>query len=94
MNNQNQTPKEADTPEKQERNRKVMRIASIILIIAVVAALIVSGASRKKTDMTVETGLPDGCKPGYLFSETTGKPCPKDEVAGIYLRRHCPHVWW
>ncbi len=78
----NNTPKEAQTSDVRKKN--ILKIAGAILLIVVIAALLGRGTSQKKAaDQAVDTGMPDGCKPGYLFSETTGKPCPKDESAVV-----------
>lgn len=64
-----------ETPEK---NRKIGRIVAVTVAVIVIAALIVGGA-RKGEAPTVTGDMPEGCKPGFLFSETTGKPCPQPE---------------
>ena len=66
-----------ETPEK---NRKIGRIIAVVVAVVVIAALVVGG-TRKSEETAVTTDLPEGCKPGYLFSETTGKPCPQPEAA-------------
>ncbi len=75
----NQTPKEAQTPEA--RTKKGRRIAIVLIVLIVIGALASNGVFQKKDSTTDSTsnGLPEGCKPGYLFSETTGKPCPQPE---------------
>jgi cell division septation protein DedD len=68
---------------EENKNRKIGRIIAIIVAVIVIGALIVGGA-RKKTDSSdVSSGLPEGCKPGFLFSETTGKPCPQTETPSV-----------
>lgn len=80
--NQNNGPKQA-TVVNGDQNKNFMRIAAIVVILVIVAALV--GNGKWKTNKALEDtsnevstseNLPDGCKPGYLFSETTGKPCP------------------
>lgn len=78
MDNENQAPKEANTQEKQDRNRKGMRIAGGILLLIVIAALIGNGKMKQSSDTVTRTGTED-CKPGDLFSQSTGKPCPQPE---------------
>jgi hypothetical protein len=70
-----------ETNTEENNNRKVGRIIAIIVAVLVIAALIVGGM-KKKTDTATDTtaALPEGCKPGFLFSETTGKPCPQTET--------------
>lgn len=77
---ENNTPKEANMVEKQGRNRKMLRVAGIIIILGIIAALIGNGF-LKRTAAPMEGDVPAGCKPGDLFSETTGKPCPQQEVS-------------
>lgn len=69
-------------PENSDSNRNIMR--SIGIVLAVIIILVVFGILPKKNkteqkDTNTPAGqeLPEGCKPGYLFSETTGKPCPQ-----------------
>ncbi len=77
---ENNTPKQAQTADTRKKN--ILKIAGAIFIVVVIAALIGRGAQTKKaTEQAIDTGMPEGCKPGFLFSETTGKPCPKDETA-------------
>lgn len=61
----------------EQKNGKTGRIIAVVVAVLVIAALIVGTAQRKKNATeTPEAAMPEGCKPGYLFSETTGKPCP------------------
>ena len=78
-NPNNQTPKEAQTPET--RTKKGRRIAIVLIVLIVIGALASNGMLGKKNAAvdTTSNGLPEGCQPGYLFSETTGKPCPQPE---------------
>jgi len=66
-----------ETNTDEAKNRKTGRIIATVVAVLVIIALVIGGA-RKKTDAPVTIGdtLPEGCKPGFLFSETTGKPCP------------------
>lgn len=75
---ENNTAKEAQTSDTRKKN--IIKIAGAILIIVVIAAIIGRGTSKAPVQQPADAGMPDGCKPGYLFSETTGKPCPKDET--------------
>jgi len=63
---------------EENKNRKIGRIIAVIVAVIVVIALIVGGASKSDTASTGTNELPEGCKPGFLFSETTGKPCPQE----------------
>lgn len=60
------------------KNRKIGRVIAVIVAVIVIAALIIGGGRTSETVSTAD-GLPEGCKPGFLFSETTGKPCPQEE---------------
>lgn len=64
----------------ESKNRKVGRIIAVIVAVVVIVALIVGGSTKKEDTVTKGTELPEGCKPGYLFSETTGKPCPQTDT--------------
>jgi hypothetical protein len=79
-----------------------MRIAGGILLLIVIAALIGNGKMKQSSDTVTRTGT-EGCQPGYLFSETTGKPCPQPEenkvadeqtASCICIRRSYPSLWW
>lgn len=74
---ENNTPKEANTVEKHERNRRILRVAGIIIILGIIA--LIGNGFLKRTAAPMEGDVPAGCKPGDLFSETTGKPCPQPE---------------
>lgn len=68
------------TPQK---NRKFINIAIAIIVLVVIGALVSNGKWKKRPDidssgLSTQTELLEGCKPGYLFSETTGKPCPAE----------------
>ncbi len=70
-----------NNPQNQAptKSHKIINIAIIVIVLVIIAALIGNGKWKKNTDTAVsndQTTLPEGCKPGYLFSETTGKPCP------------------
>ncbi len=71
----NNTPKEANMVEKQERNRKMLRVAGIVIILVIIAALVGNGSLKRSVAPTMDN-VPVDCKPGDLFSQTTGKPCP------------------
>lgn len=73
MDNSNQAPKEAQTPEV--RNRKGLRVAIIVIILIIVAAAI--GNSKWKASKSSDDAVLSDCKPGDLFSQSTGKPCPQ-----------------
>lgn len=75
----NQAPKEAQTPEN--RTKRGRRIAIVLIVLVVIGALASNGTfgTKKAAVDTTSNGLPEGCQPGYLFSETTGKPCPQPE---------------
>ncbi len=81
MNNENNNQQNGQTGDTQDRNKKIMRGVGVVLIIVVIAAL-ASGkwtktGTKDATDGAVVTQeMPEGCKPGFLFSETSGKPCP------------------
>ncbi len=93
-NNQNNNQNQNNQPKQpvktvvvnNDNNRNFMRIAGIVVIIVVLLALASNGKWMKKgandSDKNVSTlsDMPEGCKPGYLFSETTGKPCPTDDA--------------
>lgn len=72
------------------KGRKPIIITVIIIILVIAGALLSNGTWKKSSDATNdpiilanENGLPEGCKPGYLFSETTGKPCPADADVSV-----------
>jgi hypothetical protein len=62
---------------KQHRN-KVILLAGIIVVVALVLLVprFRNSVQNVVTNTPDETAMPEGCKPGYNFSETTGKPCP------------------
>lgn len=64
----------------ESKNRKIGRIIAVIVAVVVVVALIIGGSSKKNKEAATDTTLPEGCKPGFLFSETSGKPCPQDKA--------------
>lgn len=64
----------------ESKNRKIGRIIAVIVAAIVVVALIIGGSSKKNEEAATDTTLPEGCKPGFLFSETSGKPCPQDKT--------------
>lgn len=68
------------TPHKGANKRNLI-ISGAVILAVLVALFVVPTLGNKKDVATVpeETGLPEGCKPGYAFSETTGEPCPKTE---------------
>jgi hypothetical protein len=80
--NQNtNTPKQAVVVDDTTgRKQNMMKLGSIILVIVVILALANGkwAPSKSKTSekAAVTAELPEGCKPGFLFSETSGKPCP------------------
>ncbi len=63
-------------------NKKNLIISGAVILIVLVALFVIPTLGDKKAAKvaTEETGLPEGCEPGFLFSETTGEPCPKDET--------------
>lgn len=72
---------ETNTPVAPTKGRKFINIAITVVIVVVLFALLGNGKWKKSSEgdssgLSNQTELPDGCKPGYLFSETTGKPCP------------------
>ncbi len=71
----NETRKEATVVGKEERNRKTLRIAGIIVAIVVIAALVGNSKWKRASDTAVND-VPADCKPGDVFSKETGKPCP------------------
>ena len=60
----------------EHKNGKAGRIIAVVVAVLVIAALIVGTAKHKKNVAQAPAMTDDGCKPGYLFSEVTGKPCP------------------
>lgn len=64
----------------ENKNRKIGRIIAVIVAVIVVVALIIGGAHKKSDTASQTSDLPEGCKPGFLFSETSGKPCPQDKA--------------
>lgn len=81
MNNENNNQQNGQTGDTQDRNKKIMRGVGIVLIIVVIAALASgkwtkTGTKETTDDVVVTQEMPEGCKPGFLFSETSGKPCP------------------
>ncbi len=60
----------------EHKNGKAGRIIAVVVAVLVIAALIVGTAKHKKNVAQAPAMTDDGCKPGYLFSETSGKPCP------------------
>lgn len=80
--NQNNQPKPAIVVNG-DQNKNFMKIAAIVVILVIIAALVGNGkwkanngSQESSNEISSSENLPDGCKPGYLFSETTGKPCP------------------
>ncbi len=74
-NQQNNQNKNQQVPQGTKKSGLI----SAVVIIAVLAALLFSGALKKKAAAPTEEAavtLPEGCQPGYAFSETTGEPCP------------------
>ncbi len=69
-----------NNPESQDRKKKIMRVTAVIVIIVVIAALVAGSAMKRRAaaPAPVAAETVEGCKPGFLFSETSGKPCPKD----------------
>lgn len=69
--------------QKIKDHKEQILIVAVVLLV-VVAALLAPRIQKSfrqsvKTDtetITEESATPEGCKPGYNFSETTGKPCP------------------
>lgn len=66
--------------QTDDKNRKIGRIIAIVVAVVVIAALIVGGAKKKDGPADTTAAVPEGCKPGFLFSETTGKPCPQADT--------------
>lgn len=64
----------------ENKNRKIGRIIAVIVAVIVVVALIIGGSSKKGDEAADGSTLPEGCKPGFLFSETSGKPCPQTDT--------------
>lgn len=62
------------------KNRKIGRIIAIVVAVIVIAALIIGGARKDAPVDTATVVVPEGCKPGFLFSETSGVPCPQTET--------------
>ncbi len=59
----------------EHKNGKTGRIIAVVVAVLVIGALVVGSAQRKKNAAPTPEAA-EGCKPGYLFSEVTGKPCP------------------
>jgi hypothetical protein len=61
----------------KEHKNKIILLGVVIAIMAIVLLIPrLRNSIRQTTDTaSEETGLPEGCKPAYKFSETTGKPC-------------------
>ncbi len=75
-------------PMVPNTNKNFTKIAWVILALVVLAALLGNGKWKKNAtpDNTVSTAeVQEGCKPGYLFSETTGKPCVTDDATASVL---------
>lgn len=66
----------------EQKNGKTGRIIAVVVALLVIAALVVGTAQRKK-HVADAPEVVEGCKPGYLFSETTGKPCPTTEPLSV-----------
>ena len=83
MSNQD-TNQQPQTPETQERNKKIMRAVVVVIVVIVIAVLASGSMTKRPSDTkTVSDELPEGCKPGFLFSETSGKPCPAPATAAL-----------
>lgn len=67
----------------EQGSRKIGKIIAIVVAGIVMVALIVGGIRKKEPTPVAESQLPDGCKPGYLFSETTGTPCPQPSAPAL-----------
>jgi hypothetical protein len=61
----------------KEHKNKIILLSGVIAIMALVLLVPRFRNSIRRTADTTseETGLPEGCKPAYKFSETTGRPC-------------------
>ncbi len=66
-------------------NKKNLIISGAVILVVLVALFVVPTLGEKKAAKapTDETTLPEGCKPGFEFSETTGEPCLKDESVTV-----------
>lgn len=64
---------QTEQPTKNKRGIVISIIAIVVVIAIAVFAIPKKAATPTPTDSSADVG----CKPGYLFSETTGNPCPQ-----------------
>lgn len=59
-----------------------MRTAGIVVLLVIIIALVINARHNRTAPVkeVVDTSVVEGCKPGFLFSETTGKPCAPSET--------------
>lgn len=65
-------------------NKKNLIISGAVIVVVLAALFVVPTLGEKKEKVVEEaTTLPEGCKPGFAFSETTGEPCSQEEGAVV-----------
>ncbi|MCC6198930.1 hypothetical protein IT401_01845 [Candidatus Nomurabacteria bacterium] len=77
MDQNNQNNKQGN----EQATKKGGIISAVVIVVVLAGLFLLPGVFKKNatTPTEEETTLPDGCKPGNQFSETTGEPCPLAE---------------
>lgn len=75
--------------QKIKDHKEQILIVAVVLLVVVAALLApriqksMRQSAEEKATITDSSAMPEGCKPGFNFSETTGKPCPVPEDVAL-----------